>query len=1185
MPQFFDNPFPVPYSAKGRSYRFLRLDNGILALIISDPTEDIATMSLSVATGHHADPDNVPGLAHLCEHMICVSSKEYPQIDSYKTKIHEAGGSCNAVTVNEKTSFFFSIPIVFSNNIKEGKDAFGSVLEVFVSYFKHPLFDASYADREVIAIDNEHTKNCSSISRIGFQGLKLLANPANEFHRFSTGNYTTLHETISRNDIQAILKDFFKKEYLPERIAIVLKGPQTLNHLQKLAVTHFSTIGEERSGFEKLLKKSSSKSHTENLPEGLLASHIAAAIWLPRYKSIIFTPNQLGRFIIISKDDSEQVLRIFFPFNISGSDWSPKQLSIFASFWCHILGSETKSSLNSSYLKQKYIGESVAKAFSLSSNTTVLELQLTMTQTGVRNLDHVIQLFFDYMSLFVNPRDHKFERKLAKAFSQFNSINLYNFFHAENGVGGLSEMRSLSERLLSSFKSLSQWFFLGSPCFDVTDEGFVDSFNQSKASEAFWIHQTQSFKDFVTLTCNPDNMLLSFVGNSFIMESGASWITNQNIPDCKDENFQFTYKVGSFPSKSWNMNTDSGVFRIPPPNSFAPKIITQQNKILAMFEANMETSMGASLGYAVKNITTTSVPELKYFDSGCQFWIKKEYDSTFDDKLFVSVELSSLTSDITVSDIIALELLCNLVKNRLREELYPALVMGYSYDIFPSLKGDIGVILHISGPKLNILKVLGLLVNETKIVTRTFLSSVTSEEFRDSRIDVMKKYKSGQAMPSHTLVSLGLMAIMEQNTWLLDRRIEALEDLDFTTTAAIFRTLFHSCYASCLVHGDIDDKEKVRQEITQCISQLVDHFDGQNQAAPSTICLPENQNITAKSTCKDPTNALAYFLQTSLRRDMQSRTLTKLLSFILSNSLLWKLRVQYQLGYVIMVGLRTFRKVEGIHITIMSAELKPEALETKVQEIIMEWYVEFRKNLNDEKFHSQYISRFLSAYSSSNQKMNVAGGPSSLTQGSLVSGVSGSSLARQHQGYWDQIINRSYQFSHNLTGEDSIDVSYLRNLKLESFLTFIETKILPTSRKRIKVSAMLSTECSQEVVEQMLTPIRLYCFLSSVGLPIKRDKLEEILEESGESKVALCKNLLKYYKRQGRTFRLITAGLTKLPIAVFPSTNKKMWDAKMEQTVPFEIDINHLQEWQKHVGFVCDESLGNLLEEYRATGV
>ncbi len=57
-----------------RLYSFLELENKLQVLLISDPTTDKASAALDVHVGHLCDPENVPGLAHFCEHLLFMVS-------------------------------------------------------------------------------------------------------------------------------------------------------------------------------------------------------------------------------------------------------------------------------------------------------------------------------------------------------------------------------------------------------------------------------------------------------------------------------------------------------------------------------------------------------------------------------------------------------------------------------------------------------------------------------------------------------------------------------------------------------------------------------------------------------------------------------------------------------------------------------------------------------------------------------------------------------------------------------------------------------------------------------------------------------------------------------------------------------------------------------------------------------
>jgi insulysin len=89
-----------------RSYRLIKLENGLEALLVSDATTDKAAASLNVGVGHLSDPvpspvhsslivfltsyrqDDMPGLAHFCEHLSFMGTEQYPRENAYSEVCH-----------------------------------------------------------------------------------------------------------------------------------------------------------------------------------------------------------------------------------------------------------------------------------------------------------------------------------------------------------------------------------------------------------------------------------------------------------------------------------------------------------------------------------------------------------------------------------------------------------------------------------------------------------------------------------------------------------------------------------------------------------------------------------------------------------------------------------------------------------------------------------------------------------------------------------------------------------------------------------------------------------------------------------------------------------------------------------------------------------------------------------------
>eukprot|EP01052_Picozoa_sp_SAG31_P000031 SAG31_NODE_2_length_46263_cov_45.908043_1_plen_213_part_10 len=100
---------PIKSIVDEREFRFLQLDNGLSALLISDPTTDESAAAMDVGFGSWDEPEDVPGLAHFCEHMSFMGSVKYPDTDAYGNWIENHGGGTNAYTGNENTNYYFGV--------------------------------------------------------------------------------------------------------------------------------------------------------------------------------------------------------------------------------------------------------------------------------------------------------------------------------------------------------------------------------------------------------------------------------------------------------------------------------------------------------------------------------------------------------------------------------------------------------------------------------------------------------------------------------------------------------------------------------------------------------------------------------------------------------------------------------------------------------------------------------------------------------------------------------------------------------------------------------------------------------------------------------------------------------------------------------------------------------------------
>lgn len=1157
-PVLYQQHFAVPYSSQQRSYQLIKLPSGIHGLLITDPSEDLASCCVSVAAGHHSNPDSIPGLAHLCEHMVCLSSKDFPEIDGFKKAVYLAGGTRNALTSNETTSFFFSIPITSSS--QQSQSDFESILDIFTSNFKNPSFEANYSNREIYAVDNEHTLNKTKKNRLAFQGYKLLANKEHQFARFSTGDFDSLTNSSKKYDIKSKLQEFFKSEYTPDKMVFVLRGPQSLNYLQKLAISKFGKIGNDSKKVSLLTPISSSSN---------LDSNIYEKAWSTRYHTKAYTPANTQRVVLINKD-LDPILRIAFPVCLQNfKTLTKEQINFYINFWCDLFGSESNNTIASILSSKELIVSITTKTSNVTYNDVLLEIEMVLTTNGLNQISSIIDVIFNYIGLF-SVNNTKFLKHLAKSMSQFNGIGIYNFLNAEAESNTVWEAKTLSINLLQDIKSYGQFFLNSLFLYDQSTPGFSGAYSETADAKSWWLKESQNFCLFINEFISLDNSIASFVGN--VAKTNLSWVCDLPSNYDKEMDFDFEYKIAKLNPNVINLeNQRAYKLNLSPPNIFAEDIIDKQLLLLQSVNQTITASSDAALGYSVKNISSLAKPKLYYYDQGCQLWIKTEIDNEFKNKVLLTVEL--INSKITAhpSLVAMIEILVQLVRNRINEYLYPAMTMNYVYDIYPSFKGDTGILLHVSGPNHKFNNVLMIIVYEIKLIVDSFKTSISPKEFEKAKNALILKYENAENLSSMESAVLGLMATIEEYTWMIDQKLNAYKGLTIDDMSVTLPQVFSSCYMTSFLQGDVNGNA-LKDDVLPVISKLVGKFEGEDYNFPSSVLLPPGSNYYVHTLTKDDTNCVEYFIQTGLRDDLYKRSITKFIAFLMSSDLVNKIRTEYQLGYIALVGLKSFRKTQGIHISVVSGSHSAENLDLKLDDIVVEWYEQKIKKLKSSQL-IELIDKFITLEKTSNKSLSTTSGKSSIFFGLLGGSGGDKRIVKQHNSNWEQIENKTYAFSNSSEGEDSIDFQVVQNLTVGKVTEFIITEILPSSSKRSKVSVQVDSKCSKEEVEGKFKSIQLYIYLSSMGLPIKKEHLDEILEQSGDSQFALGKNLYKHYREKGKSLTLIASVVAKLSKSMLSSVGSES-TTRAESAVPkTEIDHYHLREWQTNIGYVRDTIL------------
>ncbi|XP_055592600.1 nardilysin-like isoform X2 [Uranotaenia lowii] len=323
--------------------------------------EKLAAAALSIGVGSFSDPRSVQGLAHFLEHMIFMGSEKYPTENEYDAYIRKCGGSDNAVTDLEETTFFFEID----------EEYLDGALDRFSNLFASPLMLRDSISRERDAVESEFQTNINSFSSMREQLMASLGQEDHPCSLFTWGNLRTLKDNKTEDDLYSILHDFRRRYYSADRMHFAIQARMSLDELEALVVKYFSNIPSNNSSsndFTKFNEKNAFKPEFYN------------KVYFMKAKSNICR------------------LDVTWCLPPSVEDYKVKPVDYLS----YLLGYEGKYSLTS-YLRNRTLALDVqtGASYGFEKNTlyTLFSVSVTMTDKGFDNVDQILHAIYAYVRL------------------------------------------------------------------------------------------------------------------------------------------------------------------------------------------------------------------------------------------------------------------------------------------------------------------------------------------------------------------------------------------------------------------------------------------------------------------------------------------------------------------------------------------------------------------------------------------------------------------------------------------------------------------------------------------------------------------------------------------------------------------------------------------------------------------
>ncbi|XP_018347269.1 PREDICTED: insulin-degrading enzyme-like, partial [Trachymyrmex septentrionalis] len=217
-----------------RLYRGLVLTNKMKILLISDLTTDKSTAAMDINAGSMCDPDDLPGLAHFCEHMLFLGTRKYPQQNDFKKFLSRNGGEFYATTDLDHTVYYFDV----------ATEKLEGALDHFAQFFLAPLFTENLIELELNALNSEYEENVTTYATRFDQLERSSASSDHPFSKFNIGNRETL-DTIPKQkgiNVRNKLLEFHEKYYSANIMSLSVLGKESLDELENMVVDLFCEV-------------------------------------------------------------------------------------------------------------------------------------------------------------------------------------------------------------------------------------------------------------------------------------------------------------------------------------------------------------------------------------------------------------------------------------------------------------------------------------------------------------------------------------------------------------------------------------------------------------------------------------------------------------------------------------------------------------------------------------------------------------------------------------------------------------------------------------------------------------------------------------------------------------------------------------------------------------------------------
>ncbi|MBT6503304.1 MAG: hypothetical protein HOK67_25720 [Deltaproteobacteria bacterium] len=412
---------------------------------------------------------------------------------------------------------------------------------------------------------------------------------------------------------------------------------------------------------------------------------------------------------------------------------------------------------------------------------------------------------------------------------------------------------------------------------------------------------------------------------------------------------------------------------------------------------------------------------LKHSDR-TRVWFKQ--DNIFNiPKGNLRIRLSTPDAYSSVKNAAMTKLFTLLLRERLNEYSYPAVIAGLHYSMSNSVKG---LELYLSGYSDN------LEILFRKVIGEIRRYKIDENRFRILKDQMAENRRNMKLSQAFHQVGYEMHHLLSTPLWHTDEYLAVIDSITVQDLAEFVPVLFSRLHIDFLAHGNFSAGGIL--ELTTFLEDSLQSSEPVELPLEKTIILPASGPYVYQFSVEDVNSAIQIYFQAGPESIKQSVTLDMLQQMI-EKPFYHQLRTVEQLGYIVWSGYRESGKVDGFVFIIQSNVKEPVYLQSRIEKFI----ADFGSQL--DRFSEDEFSQYKEALVAKRLEMPK-------------------NLQEETNRYWGEISSGRYDF----TRRDS-EIDELKKLKLADIKNLFKKMFVTTGIVR-KVTVQAVGKTHQKIQPQ-----------------------------------------------------------------------------------------------------------------------